>query len=395
MALTDLELRALQPRDRIYKKTDERGLYIEVHPNGSKLWRFKYGFRGKDKRLALGRYPEITLAEARERQEAFREKIRDGVDPITERKRQTLARSKAPNTFGEVAKEYLQKMNAQGRAQTTTAKAGWLLEQLRSLHDRPIADLKPVDVLAVLKRIEAKGKLETARRCRSFAGRVFRYGFATGRAESDPTSLLRGALMTPKTKPHAAILDPKSFGELLRNIDSYSGHRVTKLAACVSAHAMTRPGEMRKALWAEIDLEKSIWKIPASRSQMGRTHSVPLSQQVRAYFAELHELTGPDGFVFPALHTSRRPLSENTVNQAFRRMGYAAGEVTAYGLRTTVSTLLRDSGKWSTGAIEHSLARANSGVAGGVDNRVAYWEERVAMYQWWSDYLDTLKTGKS
>lgn len=194
MALTDFEIGVLATRDRIYKKADERGLYIEVHPSGSKLWRFKYRFLGKDKRLALGRYPEVSLAEARERREAFRRQIRDGVDPIAERKRQRVrADISAANTFGEIAREFLENLATEGRADSTIKKAGWLLEQLRPLHAQPIADLKPTDMRAALKRIEAQGKLETATRCRSFASRIFRYGFATGRAERDPASLLRGA----------------------------------------------------------------------------------------------------------------------------------------------------------------------------------------------------------
>lgn len=396
MALKDMEIRALQPRDRIYKKADERGLYIEVHPSGSKLWRFKYGYLGKDKRLALGRYPEVTLAEARQKREEARQKLRDGVDPLAERKRDKLmAHYRAANTFGDVAREYIQKMIAEGRATSTTSKADWLLEQLQPLCGQPIADLKPIDVLAALKRLEAKGKLETARRCRSFAGRVFRYGVATGRAEHDPTPVLRGALITPKTTHHAAILDPTAFGELLRAIEAYPGHRITRLAAQISPHLMARPGEIRQAVWPEIDFENSVWRIPATRMKMRRPHNIPLSRQVKAMLEELHELTGPDGFIFPAFHTSRRPLSENTVNQAFRRMGYAAGEVTAHGLRTTASTLLNESGKWSPDAIERSLAHADKDAVRGTYNRGAYWNERVAMHQWWSDYLDELRDGPS
>ena len=396
MALKDLEIRALQPRDRIYKKADERGLYIEVHPSGSKLWRFKYGYLGKEKRLAFGRYPEVTLAEARQKRDEARQKLRDGIDPLAERKRaKLLAQFKAANTFGEVAQEYIQKMIAEGRADTTTSKANWLLDQLRPICGQPLSDLKPIDVLAALKRLEAKGKLETARRCRSFAGRVFRYGVATGRAESDPTSLLRGALITPKTTHHAAILDPTAFGELLRAIDSYTGHQITRLAVQVTPHVMARPGELRQALWSEFDLDAAVWRIPAERMKMRRPHAVPLSRQVLAYLSELSPLTGPDGFVFPAFHTSRRPLSENTVNQVFRRLGYASGQVTAHGLRTTASTLLNESGKWSADAIERSLAHADKDAVRGIYNRGAYWDERVAMHQWWSDYLDALRSGVS
>ena len=332
------------------------------------------------------------MAEAREKRDEARRKLREGIDPLAERKRaKLLALYNASNTFGDVAQEYIAKMAADGRADTTTSKANWLLEQFSPLAGQPVADLKPMDVLAALKRIEAKGKYETARRCRSFAGRVFRYAVATGRSETDPAAFLRGALVTPRTKHHAALLDPKAVGDLLRSIDAYSGHRVTRLAVQISPHLMARPGEIRQALWPEFDLENAVWRIPAERMKMRRPHAVPLSRQVLAYLAELHPLTGPDGYVFPAFHTSRRPMSENTVNQVFRRMGYAVGEITAHGLRTTASTLLNESGKWSPDAIERSLAHADKDAVRGTYNRGAYWEERVAMHQWWSDYLDALR----
>ena len=395
MALKDVQVRALKPRERIYKRADEMGLYVEVHPNGSKLWRFRFSYAGKLKRIAFGRYPEVSLAEARIRRDEARRKVRDGIDPLAERKRdKLLARYKAANTFGDVATEYIAKMVAEGRAEATTSKANWLLDQLRPIARSPIADLKPVDVLAALKRIEARGKHETARRCRSFAGRVFRYGVATGRGETDPTSVLRGALVTPKVTHHGAILDPNEVGGLLRAIDNYSGHLVTRLALQIAPHVMARPGELRKAQWPEFDLEKAMWKIPAERMKMRRVHAVPLSRQVVSYLAELRALTGPDGFLFPAFHTSRRPLSENTVNQAFRRLGYGVGEITAHGLRTTASTLLNESGKWSPDAIERSLAHADRDLIRGIYNRGSYWDERVAMHQWWSDYLDGLRFSK-
>jgi integrase len=392
MALKDVEVRALKARDRVYKRGDGYGLYIEVHPNGSKLWRLKYSHLGKDKRIAFGRYPEVGLAEARGKRDEARRKLRDGVDPAAERKREKLlALCNAANTFGDVAKEYIEKMVAEGRAETTTTKATWLLEQLAPIAHNAIADLRPVEVLAALKRIEAKGKHETARRCRSFASRVFRYGVATGRGETDPTSVLRGALVTPKVQHHGAVLDPEAVGEMLRAVDAYSGHLITRLALQISPHVMARPGELRQARWPEFDLAKAVWKIPPERMKMRRPHAIPLSRQVLAYLGELHELTGPDGFVFPAFHTSRRPLSENTINQAFRRMGYGVGEITAHGLRTTASTLLNESGKWSPDAIERSLAHADKDSIRGIYNRGFYWEERIAMHQWWSDYLDELR----
>jgi integrase len=396
MALTDMQIRSLKPADKTYKVTDERGLYLEVSPGGSKLWRYKYIFMGKDKRIAMGRYPEVGLAEARRRRLEARENLDNGIDPLANRKREKLvAKYQAANTFGEMAKEYLEKMVGDRRAETTISKAHWLLEQLKPIADQPITTLKPVDVLAALKRLEAHGKHETARRCRSFASRVFRYAVATGRGEADPTSMLRGALVVPRTKHHAALLEPKDVGELLRAIDAYSGHKVTRLAMQVAPHVMSRPGELRMALWSEFDLEEAIWKVPADRMKMRRPHIVPLSHQVLAYLEELRPLTGPEGYVFPAFHTWKRPLSENTINQAFRRMGYGVGEVTPHGLRTTASTLLNESGKWSPDAIERSLAHADKDAVRGIYNRGKYWEERVAMHQWWSDYLDQLRCGEA
>ena len=311
----------------------------------------------------------MGLAEARRKRDDAKRTLSEGVDPLAERKRdKLLATYNAANAFGDVAREYIEKMVAEGRADATTIKANWLLEQLAPIGDRPVADLKPVDVLAALKRVEAKGKYETARRCRSFASCVFRYAVATGRAETDPTSVLRGALITPRTQHHAALLDPKAVGELLRSIDAYSGNAITRIAMQIAPHVMACPGELRQALWPEFDIDNAVWKIPAERMKMRRPQAVPLSRQVLACLAELRPLTGPDGFVFPAFHTSRRPESGNTINQAFRRMGYTVGEMTAHGLRTTASTLLNESGKWSADAIERSLAHADKDSVRGIYN---------------------------
>ena len=210
--------------------------------------------------------------------------------------------------------------------------------------------------------------------------------------EADPTAVLQGALIAPRVTHHAALLEPDAVGGLLRAIDSYPGNAITRLACQIAPHVMARPGELRQALWAEIDFDKAVWTVPLERMKMRRPHAVPLSRQVLAYLKTLYDLTGPEGFVFPAFHTSRRPMSENTMNQAFRRMGYATGEVTAHGLRTTASTLLNESGKWHSDAIERSLAHADANVIRGIYNRGRYWDERVAMHQWWSDYLDELRT---
>lgn len=395
MALSDVRLRALKPRNKAYKVPDADGLYLEVRTSGAKLWRFRFCHLGKESRISLGSYPEIGLASARRKRDEARQQLAEGLDPAAERRREKLtAAFKAANNFGDVAKEYIEKMVADGRAETTTVKANWLLAQLKPIAAMPVADIKPIEVLAALKKLEARGKRETARRCRSFASRVFRYAVATGRGEVDPTSVLRGALVTPKVTHHAAILDPAGVGELLRSIDAYSGNAITRIACQIAPHVMMRPGELRQALWTEIDMTAAIWTVPPERMKMRRPHAVPLSRQVLTYLEDLLGLTGPEGFVFPAFHTSKRPMSENTINQAFRRMGYATGEVTAHGLRTTASSLLNESGKWSPDAIERSLAHADPNTVRGIYNRGRYWDERVAMHHWWSDYLDALRASK-
>jgi integrase len=395
MPLSDTALRALKPMERRYKKADQRGLYIEVEPNGSKLWRYKYRYEGVEKRIALGRYPDVSLSQARRKQEDARRMLEDGKDPSLERRRERLVASiNAENTFGGIAREYIQhKMIGEQRAEVTVAKARWLLEQLNPLANMPVAEIRPAEVLGALRRIEAKGKYETARRCRSFASRVFRYAVATCRAEHDPSAVLRGALITPKVIHHSAVTDPKAIGELLRTIDEYPGSMITRIAMQIMPHVMSRPGELRQAEWREFDFDAAIWTIPPGRMKMRQPHAVPLSKQVLGYLDQLHALTGPSGFVFPAFHTFKRPMSENTINQAFRRMGYTTEEMTAHGWRTSASTLLNESGKWNPDAIERSLAHADPNAVRGTYNRGRYWAERVEMHQWWSDYLDQLRQG--
>lgn len=395
MPLSDSAIRAFKPKEKRYKKTDQRGLFIEIEPNGSKLWRWKYRYQGREKRISLGRFPEVSLAQARRRQEDARRILEDGKDPSLERQRAKLVASvSAENTFGGVAREYIQiKMIGDQRAETTVAKARWLLEQLKPLWPLPVAEIRPAELLGALRRIEAQGKYETARRCRSFASRVFRYAVATAKAETDPSSVLRGALITPKVTHYAALTDPKSVGQLLRSIDEYSGSMITRIAMQIMPHVMCRPGELRLAEWSEFDLDNARWTIPMGRMKSRRPHAVPLSEQVLFYLADLRKLTGPTGYVFPAFHTTRRPMSENTINQAFRRMGYTTSEMTAHGWRTTASTLLNESGRWNPDAIERSLAHVDANAVRGTYNRGRYWAERVEMHQWWSDYLDQLRDG--
>ena len=395
MALNDVAIRALKPKDRVYAVADANGLCIEVALSGSKLWRLRYRFAGKARNLSFGRYPEVSLKEARQRRDEARTLLRHGVDPGSERKRAKLAAELgAANTFGIVAEEYIeQKLSKEGRAAVTVEKAKWLLLQLKSIAGKPVAEIEAMELYTVLRRLEGQRKHETAKRCRSFASRVFRYAVVTGRAKADPAAMLSGALIAPKVKHHAAILDPVKVGELLRAIDGYEGAPITRLAMQIAPHVMVRPGELRRATWDEFDLDAKIWRITAERMKMRRVHAVPLSDQVVAYLRELQEFSGPEGYVFPAFHTSRRPMSENTMNVAFRRMGYSRDEVTAHGLRTTASTLLNESGKWHPDAIERALAHGDSDAVRGIYNRGQYWDERVRMMQWWSDYLDRLCEG--
>lgn len=395
MPLKDSEIRAFRASDTPVKKADAKGLYIEVFPNGSKLWRQKYRFAGKEKRLALGAYPNVSLAEARKRSDAARTRLEQGFDPAAERKREkAAAKVSAHDSFERIAEEYLDKMAKEGRAEATLTKARWFLSLLRpAIGTMPVSEVDPQMLLAALRKLEGKGNYETAKKARSFASRVFRYAVATTRASSDPAALLNGALITAKAKHYAAILEPTKLGALLRAIDSYEGSPITAYALQISPHVYVRPGELRHAEWSELDLDEGIWRIPAHRMKARRPHAVPLSEQVAALFKELRKLTGPDGYVFPAMHTSSRPMSENTVNVAFRRMGFGKDEVTAHGLRATASTLLNESGKWNPDAIERALAHGFSDAVRGAYHRGQHWDERVKMAKWWSDHLDNLREG--
>jgi len=391
MALSDASIRALKPKGATYTVTDDKGLSLQITAAGSKLWRFRYQFGGRPRVLALGGYPEVSLADARRKRDTARVEVQAGTDPGVERKKtKLLAVLSAENTFTAIAEEYIDtKLVSESKAAVTVHKARWLLEHLSPLSAMPVTEIKPDALYAALKRLEGSGKHETARRCRSFASRVFRYAVVTGRAEADPAAMLSGALITPKVKHHAAPIDPAKVGDVLRAIDAYTtGAPITRLALQIAPHVMTRPGELRQALWEEFDLDASIWRIPAGRMKARRPHAIPLSRQVIAYLREVREFSGPVGYVFPAFHTSRKPMSENTMNQAFRRMGFTGDEVTSHGLRTTASTLLNESGKWHPDAIERALAHGDSDAVRGIYNRGHYWQERVEMMQWWSDHLD-------
>lgn len=395
MALSDIIIRAAKPQEKDWKLTDEKGLYLLITPSGGKLWRIKFRHQGKEKKLSLGAYPEVNLTKARKLRDAARATLANGQDPALERKKAKFtAKLSAGITFAGVAREYIEsKMVGDGKAPATVAKARWFLEQLEpAIGSMPLADVDPQMLLAALKRLEAKGVHETAKRCRSFASRVFRYGVATGRCKSDPAQLLQGALVTRKARHYAAILEPAKLGQLLRAIEVFSGGPVTMAALQIAPHVFVRPGELRHAEWIEFDLKKGIWNLPAAKMKARRLHAVPLSKQVQKMLAELQILTGAGKYVFPSANGGSRPMSENTVNASFRRMGFEKDEVTAHGLRSTASTMLNESGLWNPDAIERALAHGDSNATRGAYHRGLHWEERVKMAQWWSDYLDELRS---
>lgn len=394
MSLSDTAIRAAKPGPKPIKLSDEKGLFLLVAPTGGKLWRMKYRIAGKEKKLALGRYPDVALKEARERCAEARKLISAGIDPSEKKRIDRLdATLKAETTFKAVADEYIAKCEKEGRADVTVGKARWLLSLLEpALGTRPIEEISPVELLAALKKVEAKGHLETARRMRSFASRVFRYAVATARATADPAAALRGALVAPKVTHHSAILEAKGVGALLRAIDGYDGQPMTKLALQLAPHVFVRPGELRQAEWTEIDLEAGIWKISATKMKMRQPHMVPLSRQAIEIFQAAQALTGRHRYVFASLYPGKRPMSENTINAALRRMGYSGDEMTAHGFRAMASTLLNESGKWNPDAIERALAHKAADGVRGAYHRGAHWAERVEMAQWWSDHLDQLKS---
>lgn len=398
MPLTDVAIRNAKPRDKPYKVGDTLGLFLLVQPSGGKLWRVKYRIDGKEKKLAIGIYPQVGLAEARRRRDAARELVAAGKDPGREKQREKVrSRIQAETTFDAIAAEFCQKRRRDGQkawAASTAARSEYLLSLLKgSIGKLPITDIEPADVLIAVRKIERKGQLESARRTLQLAGAVFRYAVATARLASDPTRDLRGALTAPTVTHYGAIIDPARVGELLRAIDGYEGQPITKLAMQLAPHVFVRPGELRHAEWNEFDFEGALWTIPAGKTKMRKDHLVPLSRQSIAILEDLRALTGPDGYVFPSIRSPKRPMSDNTINAGLRRLGYSTDEMTAHGFRAMASTLLNESGKWHPDAIERALAHGDSDRIRAAYHRGAHWKERVAMAQWWSDHLDQLRKG--
>lgn len=384
----------LEVRPRLTKLSDGGGLALWIAPDGQKSWRLAYRCGGKQKLASIGPYPQISLSEARAARDAARKIVGAGQDPAQVKRAQRAAKAVASaNTFNAIAAEWLEKKRREGKAERTLENAEWLLGfALPSLGARPIAEISAAEVLAVLRRVEQRGKHESARRLRSTIGGVFRYAIATARAENDPTTALRGALTTPTVTHRAAIIEPSKFGGLLRAIDDYEGSPEVRLALQLLARTFVRPGELRTAEWSEFDLDAAVWEIPAAKMKMRRPHRVPLARQAVAILRELQTMRR-GVFLFASERTAARCMSENAINAALRRMGFAKDEMTGHGFRSAASSMLNASGKWHPDAIERQLAHVDADAVRRAYARDPHWEERVKMMQAWADRCDELRAG--
>ncbi len=390
--LTDVQIRAAKPREKPYKLFDERGLFLLVKPSGARLWRFKYAHAGREKLISFGDFRDVPLKRAREKRDEARRLVADGIDPSAQRQ---AARASQADTLALIAEEFFARQAKKLAARTIDRD----LQRLRvfvlpSLGRQPIRTIAAPELLAVLRRIEARGTYETAHRTRSAISRVMRYAIATGRADRDITTDLRGALTPVTTTNFAAITEPKRIAELLRAIDGYVGQPSTAYALKLAPLLFVRPGELRGAEWREFDLDakEPEWRIPGERMKMGEEHVVPLSTQAVEILRDLHALTGDGRYLFPGLRTHARPISNNTLNAALRRIGFARTEHTAHGFRSMASTRLNEMG-FPPDVIELQLAHAERDEVRRAYNRASRLAERRKMMQRWADYLDGLKAG--
>lgn len=390
--LSDMKVKTAKAKDKSYKLSDNDGLYLLVTEKGGKWWRFKYRFSGKEKLLSLGTYPEITLADARQRRDEARRQVAQGIDPGAVRKAQKEADAEEKETFEVIAREW----HARFKTTWTQGHAVTIMSRLERdlfpwIGRRPIAEVKAPELLAVLRRIESRGALESAHRIRTICGQVFRYAVSTGRAERDPAADLKGALPQPQEKHRAAITEPAKVGELLRAIEDYKGGFVVKCALKIAPLVFVRPGELRHMEWTELDFENAQWNIPAGKMKMKEPHLVPLSNQAIEILKEVKELTGSSRYVFPSGRSFERAMSENAILAALRRMGYEKDEMSGHGFRAMARTILDEVLQVRPDFIEHQLAHAVRDPNGRAYNRTAHLAERRKMMQTWADYLDGLK----
>lgn len=400
MALTDTKIRATRATDKPVKLFDGGGLYLLVNPNGSRWWRLKYRFNGRERGISFGVFPDVPLKAAREKRDEARRLLAAGTDPS---ERRQIAKIERSNTFASVADEWLT-LQAKPPAHSpraplapvTAAKTRWMLETflVPEIGAKPIGELTAPDLLAALRKIEKRGTHETAHRTKQLAGRVLRFAIATGRATRDVSMDLRGALAPVTTRNHAAITEPARIADLLRAIDVYDGQPVTAYALKLSPLVFVRPGELRGAEWDEFDIEGAEWRIPAGRMKMREAHIVPLSRQAVEIVKALQGMAAGSRFVFPSLRSRDRPMSDNTINAALRRLGYSKDEMTGHGFRALASTCLNEQG-WAPDVIELQLAHAERNRVRAAYNRASRLPERRRMMQRWSDYLDGLRVGSN
>jgi integrase len=386
MALTDLSIRKTKPSAKQVKIADGRGLYLLVHPNGSKYWRMKYRRAGVEKNLAFGKYPDVSLVEARKRCWDAKNLIAQGIDPSPARLQATTA-----PTFEKIAREW----HELNRANWTPEHAGTVLRRIEanllpSLGPQKIHEIDAVSILAALRQIQNRGAVETAHRVKQICSQVFFYAIATGRATHNPTTALKGALKPVNNRHFPSITDPRQVGELLRAIDDYKGSAVTRCALQLAPRLFVRPGELRHAEWSEFDFDQKQWRIPGTKMKMRSPHIVPLSTQSVGFLRELEMFTGGGKYLFPSIRSAQRPMSENTVNASLRRLGYTAEEMTGHGFRSIASTMLNEQG-WNRDMIERQLAHSERDSVRAAYNHAEYLPQRRQMMQSWSDHLEKLK----
>ncbi len=389
MQLTDKAIRALKPRENAYKASDGQGLYILVTRQGSRLWRFDYRFQGKRQTLSLGKFPDIGLADARQRLSEARQLLARGRDPSEIKKTGALA---ANDNFAALAEDWLIKRKREGLAETTIEKYEWFVRLIGSdIGKVPVKDIGTAEVLRTVRRLETRGRHHSAKRYRATLSSIFKYGIACGRADRDPAADISKALISAPTTPRPAITALTGVSMLLRAIDGYEGSKEVRMALLLLMHVFCRPFELRHMEWSEIDFAKRTWWIPAAKMKMRQPHAVPLSPQAVALLEELRVLTGDGKYCFPSIRTPLRAMSEGTMNAALRRLGYSKEEVCPHGFRSTASTLINESGLFNPDAVEAHLAhRPRGGPVRGVYMRGEFFEERVKMMAWWSDYLEGL-----
>lgn len=399
MPLTDITVRQARPKQKEYKLSDERGLLLVVRPTGPKSWRLRYQFQGKEKMISLGVYPDVSLSMARDRRDAARRLVADGKDPSVERQAEKQALKLASEaTFEKIARHYLATLARKVRrgkgSIKTYKKAKWMLETFifPKLGSTPVAQITASDLLVELKKIEAKGMNETARRTKQRCGKVFRHAIGLGHQVRDLTPDLRGLLEAPEVEHHAALTDPRKVGELLLDIDSYEGRFITRCALRLEPLVFLRSLELRRLEWEHVDFEAAELRIPRVNMKGKRTyHVVPLAIQALAILKELHAVTGRGRYVFPKLGDPSKTMSENTINDALRTLGYEGDEMTGHGFRTVASTLLNEDGTWRADAIERQLSHQEDDDVRGAYNAAEYLSERRRMMQAYADKLDVLR----